>query len=97
MELRCKGISIVAEGILARLMRVYFERGRDIPATLEKIASLCAVSADQVQDAWEDLAEVIDLGGSEVRIPCFDDEIERQRHRSETAARNAGKRWGGQS
>ncbi|MFE8034641.1 hypothetical protein [Thiohalocapsa marina] len=94
MELRCKGISIVAEGILARLMRVYFERERDIPATPTKIASLCGVSADQVQDAWEDLAEVIDLGGSEVRIPWFDDEIERQRRRSATAAQNASQRWG---
>lgn len=95
MELRCKGISIIAEGILARLMRVYFERDRDIPATPKKIAALCGVSEGEVQDCWEDLAEVIDVGGSEVRIPWFDDEINRQRRRSDTAAQNAQKRWGG--
>jgi uncharacterized protein YdaU (DUF1376 family) len=95
MELRCKGMSLASEGILHRLMRVYFEREREIPAKPEKIAVFCGVGVDEVADAWEDLASVSDLGGSEVRIPWFDEEIERQRHRSEQARENANKRWHG--
>jgi len=94
MELRCKGIGVTAEGILHRLMRVYFNREREIPTNPKRIASLCGVDEGAVMDAWEDLAEVIDLGGSEVRIPWFDIEVERQRARVEQCRANVAKRWG---
>ena len=96
MELRTKGIGRDAELILHRLMRVYFSREREIPATPERIAALVHFTADEVQDAWEDLAEVIDIAGSEVRIPWFDDEVEAARQRSIVAQRNIAKRWGKQ-
>jgi len=95
MELRLKGISRDAELIVHRLMRVYFSREREIPATPAKIASLTGFTEDEVRDAWEDLAEVVDIGGSEVRIPWFDAEVERAMARAEQARKNAAKRWGG--
>lgn len=94
LELRVKGASRNAELILHRLMRAYFVRDREIPARAEKIGALVGFSEAEVQDAWEDLAEMIDIGGSEVRIPWFDAEVERAQKRHEQAQMNAQKRWG---
>ena len=94
MELLFKGVSDDAELIVHRLMRVYFSRKNEIPATVSKISSLVNLSQDRVQDAWEDLAEIIDIAGSVVRIPWFDEQVEKANQRSLQAAKNARKRWG---
>lgn len=94
MELRLKGVSRNAELILHRLMRVYFTRDREIPATPAKIAALVGFSEGEVQDEWEDLAELVDIAGSEVRIPWFDDEVEDAKRRSDRARTAAKGRWG---
>jgi hypothetical protein len=95
MELRCKGISVTAEGILHRLMRVYFNREREIQASPRRIAALVGADEGTVQDCWEELVEVVDLGGSEVRIPWFDAEVEKQRDRIGQCRDAVNKRWHG--
>lgn len=93
MELRLKGCSRETELILHRLMRVYFAREKDIPATPEKVSAIVNFTVDEVRGAWEELSELVDLGGSDVRIPWFDDEVDQARRRSEQARQNAEKRW----
>ena len=97
MELRLKGISRNAELILHRLMRVYFTRDREIPATPAKIANLVGFTEGEVRDEWEDLAELIDIAGSEVRIPWFDEEVEEAQRRSQQGQNAAKRRWEGRS